>query len=911
VTRAAVRRLTALAALVAALGTVAVAWAYFLASGRGTANARTGMLAAPGTPAATAGAGTVALTWPAITPPASGSVTYYVSRDGGTPAGTCPTQAAPTGATSCTDTGLSAGSHTYTVTALWRSWTARSVTRSVTLTSGAAAKIVLSGSSANLASGTSRTFTATIEDAAGNTVTTGPDSTDSITFGRTAGTGSVTGLTTVAASAGVAGDAVTGNVAGSVTLTASGTVNGSAISSNAAAFTVTPGTASRLAFTQQPSSSSAGAAFATQPIVSVQDAAGNTVTSDSSTVTLAITSGTPASGGPGTLSGCSQTETAGVITFTGCSIGTTGTGYKLHATDGSLTAADSGAFNIAAGAATKLVFTQQPSGSTGGIALTTQPKVTVQDALGNVVTGDSSTVTLAITSGTPASGGPGTLSGCSQTETAGVITFSGCAVNTAGTGYKLHATDGSLTAADSAAFNIGVGPAAQLAFTQQPSNSTGGTPFATQPKVAVQDAGGNVITGDASTVTLAIASGTPASGGPGTVSGCTQTEAAGVITFSGCGVNTPGTGYKLHATDGSLTAADSATFTITAGPATKFVLAAATTSPTAGASDNLTITAEDAAGNTATSYTGAHSLTFGGAGTAPSGTHPTVTNSAGTAVNFGTATSITFAAGVATVSGSSNGAMTLYTAETAHITVSDGSISNGSGLTVTVGAGASSQIVASAGAAQTAGVAFSVALTAEDAYGNQTALTGTKSVSFSGPASAPNGTAPSYPATVSFSAGAATAPVKLYDAQTTTITAADTTDGVAGTTSGTITVAAGAPSNLWWTALSVGANGTLSACNPFACSWTGAGKNHTITGEVEVTDASGNVVSGLGSGHTVGVSGAAGSGGTLTIAATGPAVSTTGFSYATQTGNNWTSDTLTAATAGGTTYASAALSISK
>src|SRR2546430_9333784 len=50
-------------------------------------------------------------------------------------------------------------------------------------------------------------------------------------------------------------------------------------------------------------------------------------------------------------------------------------------------------------------------------------------------------------------------------------------------------------------------------------------------------------------------------------------------------------------------------------------------------------------------YTGSKNLTFSGAATA--GTFvPTVTNSSGTAINFGSITAISFSAGVATVSGS-------------------------------------------------------------------------------------------------------------------------------------------------------------------------------------------------------------------------------------------------------------------
>jgi hypothetical protein len=88
------------------------------------------------------------------------------------------------------------------------------------------------------------------------------------------------------------------------------------------------------------------------------------------------------------------------------------------------------------------------------VAFAPQPQVTVQDQHGNIVTGDASTVTLTIKPGTPTSGGPGALTGCSQSESSGVITFSGCKITTVGTGYQLHATDGSLTAADSTAFNI-------------------------------------------------------------------------------------------------------------------------------------------------------------------------------------------------------------------------------------------------------------------------------------------------------------------------------------------------------------------------------------------------------------------------------------------------------------------------
>ncbi len=210
----------------------------------------------------------------------------------------------------CTDSPGGTGSFKYIVTAAYAHWTTASgFTNAVTLTFGTATQIVLSGSAANLASGTTRTFTATIEDAAGNTVTSGPDSTDSITFSQTTGAGSVTGLTTVAASGGVATDTVTGNVAGSVTLQASGTVNGSAKNSNTLTFSVTFGSATQIVLSGGSSLVSGSSETLT---ATIEDAAGNTVTSgtDSSrSVTFAKTTGAGSVTGLG-----ASTASAGVAT---------------------------------------------------------------------------------------------------------------------------------------------------------------------------------------------------------------------------------------------------------------------------------------------------------------------------------------------------------------------------------------------------------------------------------------------------------------------------------------------------------------------------------------------------------------------------------------------------------------------
>lgn len=214
------------------------AGAYLSASGSAVGRARVGTIGAPATVTASASAPNVNVTWSTVTPPATGTVSYTVQRISGANSSPACGGASFT-TTSCTDSGVAAGTYTYKVTAAWHTWTAQSgSSNAATLAFGPATQIVLSGSTANLGTGTTRTFTATIEDAQGHTVTSGADSTDTITFSQSAGTGSVSGLTAAAASAGVLNETVTGANRGSVTIQAAGTLNGSARTSNALTFTV-------------------------------------------------------------------------------------------------------------------------------------------------------------------------------------------------------------------------------------------------------------------------------------------------------------------------------------------------------------------------------------------------------------------------------------------------------------------------------------------------------------------------------------------------------------------------------------------------------------------------------------------------------------------------------------------------
>ena len=155
----------------------------------------------------------------------------------------------------------------------------------------------------------------------------------------------------------------------------------------------------------------------------------------------------------------------------------------------------------------------------------------------------------------------------------------------------------------------------------------------------------------------------------------------GTATLSG-NPSTSGTFALTITTSNGVAPNATQNFTLTVGTR-HLLLTPATTTPAAGTADNLTITALDGANNVVTTYAGIKSLVFGGANSM--GTfNPSVVNSAGVTTTFGASTSVTFTAGVATVSAGKNGVMTLYKAESATITVTDGTINNGSGLSVTV-----------------------------------------------------------------------------------------------------------------------------------------------------------------------------------------------------------------------------------
>jgi len=118
-----------------------------------------------------------------------------------------------------------------------------------------------------------------------------------------------------------------------------------------------------------------------------------------------------------------------------------------------------------------LVITQQPVSATAGNTLASII-AKVEDQYGNVVTTDTSSVTIALATGTGTLAGTKTLA-----AVAGVATFSTLSLNQAGS-FTLSVTDGSLTAATSNSFTISPAAASQLVITQQPVSDTAGNTLA-------------------------------------------------------------------------------------------------------------------------------------------------------------------------------------------------------------------------------------------------------------------------------------------------------------------------------------------------------------------------------------------------------------------------------------------------
>ncbi len=593
--------------------------------------------------------------------------------------------------------------------------------------------------------------------------------------------------------------------------------------------TVNPGAAAYLEVTGTAATMNAGATQALT--ITARDTEGNVVTSYTGDKTLTF-SGPSASPDGNTPTVTSKTAAAvnigstTTITFTDgiSSAGGTMNLFKaedvaVDVSDGTIDSTGDAAYDldvtVSPLTANRLVVTGSDSQTAGGAQTIT---VTARDNYGNVATtyignkdlvfsgpaaspdGDTATVTDTATSAQDI-GDPTTLA-----FTAGISTAGGSMILYKEETVSINVDDGTVDSTGDTAYALEVTVSAdsvsRLEITGTAAQTAGGAQTVT---VTAKDAYGNIntsYTGDKS-LTFSGPS-VSADGNTPTVADksatATDIDSATTITFTS-GVSSAGGSMILYkaesvsvdVSDGSIDSTGNNAYdldvTVSQAAINRLEITG-DTSQTAGTANELTITAKDTYGNIDTTYTGDKALTFSGPSASPGGTAPTVSDKTDAAQTVGTATTITFTAGVS----SAGGSMVLYKGETVDVEVSDGTISStGSGnydLGVTVSPVSASNLAITGTGTQAAGASQSITITATDGFGNvDVAYTGDKSLTFSGPSSSPDGDAPTMTdkggtdtnfgssTTVTFSTGVSSAggSMILYKAETVSVDVSDGT----------------------------------------------------------------------------------------------------------------------------------------
>ncbi|MFL0161624.1 beta strand repeat-containing protein, partial [Aquirufa salirivi] len=453
------------------------------------------------------------------------------------------------------------------------------------------------------------------------------------------------------------------------------------------------------------------------------------------TATFSSTSGTALITGtnPGTTAGSGGNTGKAAVTVTDTNDGSTVFNCELKSSVGWYVI-ETVTLTVNTATVSKFKITGTGTQTAGGSQTIT---ITAQDTYGNTATTYTGAKNLTYSGATssPAPVTNPTAANSTPTDIAfGSTTADNFTAGVATTTLKLYnaetaliaVTDGTLSATGADRLSVVVSPSTMTKLsTSIATPQTNGVAFTGTNTLTALDVYGNTATSfNASTNNVTVTNslgGTVSSLGSGAnnvlnqagdfTSGVADLTAQGMI-YTG----TSGTGTFTF-TPATGTAITSGSTVVNPGVATKLVITG-TGTQTAGTSQNITLRAYDVSGNIATSYTGDKSLTFSGANVSLSpATNPTVTDKNAAAINFGTATVITFTNGEA-----ASVPMSLFKAESATISVTDGSISStgGDNLAVAVGFASFNKLAVSLSGSQVNGSPFTGTntLTAQDAYGN-------------------------------------------------------------------------------------------------------------------------------------------------------------------------------------------------
>jgi len=353
-------------------------------------------------------------------------------------------------------------------------------------------------------------------------------------------------------------------------------------------------------------------------------------------------------------------------------------------------------------AANRLAFDTQPVNSLAGASIPVTVRIT--DTYGNTVTSSTAAVTLEIQNN-PSIGNAGVLSGTMTVDAVeGVATFNNISINKTGAGYTLKASAATpiVTTPVSNAFNIT--PAAIDHFTVVGITDPVIAGITTTPVVTAYDQFDNIKTNY--TGTIVFSSAEPHHAEEIFPSNYTfLVSDNGTKTFTN-GVTLKTTGERSVTVTGDTKTGTQTAITVNPAAINHFTLAVNGTI-TAGTPFTVTATVYDEFGNVKTDYTGDHTVLW--------------TTTATSSLN-GTARIIadnddvqTFTVGVATIDG-----FTFFNShETPTITITDGpTASPGTTDPITVLNAPLDNFKVEAGITQSAGVPFSVTVTARDVYWN-------------------------------------------------------------------------------------------------------------------------------------------------------------------------------------------------
>src|SRR5437899_1605471 len=255
-------------------------------------------------------------------------------------------------------------------------------------------------------------------------------------------------------------------------------------------FVVTAGPAAKLTITTPPGTTAQnGVPLSPQPVVRIQDAAGNNVSQGGTAITAAIASGDGTLGGTFTL----HTNSSVVASFTDLKItGTVGT-RTLRFTSPGLTDVTSSAINLTAGPASTVDVNAGNGQSAGaGTAVAVASAVIVRDASGNAVSGVEVTFLAPGTANGSVTGGSQTTNG------AGVAQVGAWTLGTVAGTDSLQAATSPVLSGSPVYFTATVTPGPPATMSKfSGDNLTGqvSTALQTPHVVLIADAHGNPVPG--------------------------------------------------------------------------------------------------------------------------------------------------------------------------------------------------------------------------------------------------------------------------------------------------------------------------------------------------------------------------------------------------------------------------------